>query len=106
MSEAVLNMEEAERDRPKPKEPPRLLIGMSDVRVKIGTDIQFYAKGRLRLVLGRSDFEESWINYLNQPTNVQLKELILGQELILICRVYTGVWAKKGKYKSLEKSRF
>ena len=45
MSEAVLNMEEAERDRPKPKEPPRLLIGMSDVRVKIGTDIQFYAKG-------------------------------------------------------------
>ena len=48
MSEAVLNMEEAERDRPKPKEPPRLLIGMSDVRVKIGTDIQFYAKGRLR----------------------------------------------------------
>ena len=52
MSEAVLNMEEAERDRPKPKEPPRLLIGMSDVRVKIGTDIQFYAKGRLRVVLG------------------------------------------------------
>ena len=45
MSEAVLNMEEAERDRPKPKEPPRLLIGMSDVRVKIGTNIQFYAKG-------------------------------------------------------------
>ena len=45
MSEAVLNMEEAERDRPKPKEPPRLLIGMTDVRVKIGTDIQFYAKG-------------------------------------------------------------
>lgn len=54
MSEAVLNMEEAERDRPKPKEPPRLLIGMSDVRVKIGTDIQFYAKGWFRLVLAGS----------------------------------------------------
>ena len=53
MSEAVLNMEEEEMNRPKPKEPPRLLIGMSDVRVKIGTDIQFYAKG--------------WFGALNDP---------------------------------------
>ena len=45
MSEAALNMDEAAADLPKPKEPPRLLVGMSDVRVKIGTDIQFYAKG-------------------------------------------------------------
>jgi hypothetical protein len=53
MSETDLNMKD-EAEKPKAKEPPRLLVAMNDVRLKIGTDAQFYAKGRGRV---KRDFE-------------------------------------------------
>ncbi len=50
LSEAVLNMGDDEENRPRAKEPPRLLVGMNDVRLKIGTDAQFYVKGKREYV--------------------------------------------------------